>query len=464
MRVSRRALLRLLPAGAAALVPLLGERGAHGAAMPRRLVILQWTNGVLPEYWPKRPAGEGDFVLTDTLSPLERHRRQVLVIGGLGMPYSPSGHFSLPCLLTGTRPTVPKGQAGVGNGISIDQHVAAVLARRTPTPLRSLELGALYLVRQPAFRAVSFRGPAVDQRPLDNPPEIDPYRVWRRLFGDRVGRGTGDAAAAPDIARIRDERRSVLDYVTRDLAALGRELGREDRARLTSHLESARQLEREIYALPSAGAATACAPVAPRSGIDVHDNRGIDQMVRVQLDLLLLALRCDLTRVATVMMVNCSNDGVGFPFLGPEFVGDIDPESAFDHHGIAHQGGPKKARIDRWWIEQLALFLDRLAGTPEGEGTMLDNTLVLFANHMGNGALHDVAGIPWIIAGSAQGYFKTGRYLVPRGWDPANPASGCPPTNGVLVGIANAMLAGLEPPLSSFGLSEYGGELAGLRG
>lgn len=456
--LSRRALLGLLPG---AMLPWL-ESSARGASpVPRRLVVLQWTNGVLPSYWPAVPAPGSDYELGETLAPLARHRQEVLVLGGLGIPYGRAGHFSLPSLLTGARPTVRAGDAGVGNAISLDQYVAEALARRSPTPIRSLELGGVYLAQHPVFRAVSFRGPAVDGRPRENTPEIDPYRVWRRLFGE-------SPSFAPDFARIREERRSLLDHLTRELGGLMAGLPAGDRGRLEAHLEATRHLEREIHALPGAAATTAagCAPSAPPSGVDVRDNLGIERVVRLQLDLLALALRCDLTRVATVMLVNGANDTIGFPFLGPAFAGTADPESAFDHHGIAHLGGAKKAQVDRWWVSQLALFLDRLKATPEGGGSLLDGTLVLFANHMGDGALHNGAGIPWILAGGGGKAFRTGRYLVHAGWDPARPALHCPPINGVLVALANAMLAddGTTAPLATFGVPEHAGELPGLRG
>jgi len=451
MRGSRRDLLRSLPA---ALVPLLlPGRPARAAGFPRRLVIVHWTNGVHPSYWPPVPASETEFVLTPPLLALERHRQNIVLLGGLGMPFGRTGHFTLPCLLTGEKPTpVVAGMGAVGNAISVDQYVADALARHTPTPIRSLELGGVLPVRSPIFRSISFRGPAIGQRPRDNPPEIDPRRVWARLLGDRAG--------AFDPARLRDERRSVLDRVGRDLDALVPALGREDRSKLLAHLEATRQLEQELGGLwAGPGRCTG----APPPELNARDPLASDRLVPVLFDLLTLALRCDLTRVVTLMLFNAGNDGIGFPFLGPDFVGAANPESAFDHHGIAHSGGPRKAVVDAWWISQLALLLDRLQAVPEGEGTLLDNTLVLFANQMADGAGHTTLGVPWIVAGRCQGAIRTGRYMLPAGWDPVRPGSGCPPINHVLVAVANAMLAGLEPPLDRFGAPELAGELPGLR-
>jgi hypothetical protein len=463
---SRRRLLRAL-GGCAAALPLLEAGSARGtSAIPRRLVILQWTNGVLPDYWPPAPTAGQPFALSETLSPLERHRAKVLILGGLQIaaPLS-TGHWSLPLLLTGSAGLAGLTAAGppLANAISVDQYVASRLARRAPTRFKSLELSAAYIDEHHHHRAVSYRGPAVGGRPAANPPEIDPRRVWRRLFAGQAG----DGFSAERLARIQHERRSVLDHVLRDLTALSVRLGRADRRKIEAHLDSARQLERELFALPQLeppAAVPSCPPAPPPGRFVPPDQPSIDQLVSLQLDLLALALRCDLVRVATVMLINSHNGGIGFPFLGSAFAGRPDPEGEFDHHGIAHRGGPKKSQVDRWWIGQLAALLDRLEAVPEAGGTLLDSCAVLFANNMGDGASHSVAGLPWILAGSCQGTFATGRYLVHPGWDPQRPTVGCPPTNAVLVALANAVLAGLDPPLASFGDLAPVGELPGLRG
>jgi hypothetical protein len=459
---SRRELLGSLPF--AALIPVLGGRAQGAAATsPRRLVVLQWTNGVLPGYWPTPPDPSGNFVLTEALSSLERHKQDLVILGGLSIPqWKGSAHFTLPSLLTGAAPKVSPAGYGMGDSISIDQYVARAFTAHDPIPIRSLELGCVYLSNTSLTRSISFRGPSVNNNPLENVPEIDPYRVWRRLFGGRAGRGD-ESASPPDLARIRDERRSVLDYVAGNLGRMVGGLGKDDRSKLASHLESVRQLEREIYVSASSASGAACSPAPLPANVDVYDNLAVGDALGLQLDLLVLALKCDLTRVATVTMVNCANDSIGFPFLGPEFVGRSDPESDFDHHGIAHRGGPKKAKVDQWWISRFASLLDRLKAVPEGDGTMLDHTMVLFANHMGDGAQHNNTGVPWILAGGKGKFFATGRYLVHAGWNPANPSMGCPPINHALISMSNILLEGLAPSIETFGSAEYTGELPGLR-
>jgi hypothetical protein len=462
--VTRRGLLRAL-AGGSALVPLLDARAGRAAPkFPRRLVIVHWTNGVLPDYWPAKPAPGQDFVLSDALSPLEPHKKDIILLGGLKIEGPISvGHQALPSLLTGAPALQPKPNTlTIGNAISVDQHVANALARHAPTRFRSLELGAAYLDPRSSYRAISFRGPAVEGRPADNPPEVDPMRVWRRLFDDG---SAGSASLGERLTRLRNQRGSVLDQVGRDLRSLAANLGAADRAKLEAHLASVRAIEEELArgnAESGAPRPALCAPVQPALA-GANSARPIDELVSQQFDLLAMALRCDLVRVVTVLLVSAHNFWLSFPFLGPEFSGPdgagIDPL----HHPIAHKGGPRKAKVDKWWIGQFAKLIERLKMVPEGDGTLLDNTALLFANQMGHGDSHALSGVPWILAGGCQGAFQTGRYLTPAAWNPAAPMMGCPPTNGVLTSLANAMLDGWEPPLTSFGNPELTGELAGLR-
>ena len=467
---TRRAMLRLL-AVAPGLVPLLEARRARArAAAPRRLVIVQWTNGVLPELWPALPAAGQPFAFTPTLAPLEPHRQDITLIGGLTIDHPlRTGHHSLPVLLTGRAADGPKGYP-VANSISVDQYVADRLSAAGPRPIRSLELGVSLVNNEELFRSVSYRGPAVNGRPSDNPPEINPYRVWQRFFQAGAVPGGGAGALGDRLAGIIAERRSVLDYLAGDLGVLSTGVSRADRRKLEAHLASVRQLEKELPGPAGFGPPpAACMPQPPPAGLAYRDHLQIDKQVAVQMDLLVLALRCDLTRVVTLMLADAANNGVGFPFLGPEFQGSPLPESAFDHHGIAHKGGPKKARVDVWWMEQFAGLLARMKSVPEEKadgspGTLLDSCAVLIANHMGNGSTHKVAGLPFILAGSCGGYFAPGRYVTVPGWNPATPLLGCVPHNRVLVALANAMLDGAAPPLDGFGDPSKGGELVSLRG
>lgn len=465
---SRRSLLA--SAGlASAFVPLLGaRRGFAAPRSPRRLVILQWTNGIINKaWWPT--GGEYDFVLPETLRPLEALRKDVIVVGKVGLrnqadskvPGAGVGHQSLWALLTGADAALGRnggGPCGVGNAISVDQYVAKALVAQGPTKFSSLEVGGMGVSASDNERAISYRGPAVGGRPADNPPQIDPYKTWDKLFKDLPSMpGAGTPGMTSELfAKIRAERKSILDFVASELGGVRAKLGSDDAKRLDEHLTSVRKLEEELTANAGTGSSgAACSPQPLAAGMP-QKGVNIDKIIPTQMDLILTAMRCDLTRVATLMMCGPSNDGIYFPFLGSDFASSGKYLEG-DHHGIAHAGGPKKAAVDQWWMKQLAYLLGKLKSTPEGGGTMLDNTLVVMANNMDNGGSHGTGGgVPFLLAGSVQGYFKTGRYVTGHKKET--------PHNQILVAIANAMLDGLEPPLKSFGEPSFGGELPGLRG
>jgi hypothetical protein len=477
MKYSRRNLLASVGLGAAFL-PLLQTRAARAqAGFPRRLVIMQWTNGIINgAYWPG--GGEHDFTLSETLKPLEPFRRDIIVLGGVGLRNQKDtkaqgagvGHQSLWALLTGVQGAQGRndgGPCGIANGISVDQHVANAIAKRAPNlKIKSLELGAVTVSGKDNERSISYRGPAVGGRPADNPPEINSYKVWDRLFKDLPSvPNTGTPGMDSELfARIRAERKSVLDFVGREMSALKGRLATDDATKLDQHLTAMRSLEKELLSLEAAAPGAGCTPTRLPLDLPYSRKDQVQKMVPVQLDLAALALRCDLTRVVTIMMCNSANDGLYYPFLGSEFPA-TGKYLEGDHHGISHAAGDntgsadgrKKIKIDQWWMSQFAGMLQRLKSTPEGDGTMLDNTLVVMANHMSTGAGHGTAaGIPFVLAGHCQGYFKTGRWLSQHAKDT--------PHNRILVAIANAMLAGHEPPLTHFGDPQYGGELAGIRG
>jgi hypothetical protein len=451
-RLSRRSLLEGIGASLAFLPLLSFERIAKAApGDPKRLVILQATNGVLNDFWPS--GSDTSFTLSPTMAPLEPFKSELLVLRGLDLKCQMEstvegagvGHQSFPFLLTGTRGEQGANSAGpcaVAASISIDQYIARALA---PMPIGSLVLGAVEHSNFDNELTISYNGPALGntpKRPDANIGEIDPYRVFEWLFGGGAI-GAGDTS----IDRLRRERRSVLDVVGRDLEAMATHLGDGDREKVERHLTSIRELELELQ-----GSSTvSCAQPSPvPGGLPISDKSSLDRILRAQLDLVVQAFACDATRVATLMMLGPANDFVTFPFLGGEFATDVEYLKG-DHHGISHGAGggdgpegPMKRKIDQWYMQLLADFLQKLK-----DNGLYDSTLVVWLNNMGNGASHGVDNIPFILAGSGQGYLRMGRYLS---YDHA-------PHNGLFVAIANAM----GVPTMTFGDPAYGGELSGLR-
>jgi hypothetical protein len=301
----------------------------------------------------------------------------------------------------------------------------------------------------------------VGGNPQYNLHEHNPYTVWNRLFG---GAGPGGTVLDPKaIERIRAERRSIFDFVGREFGSLAKNLGTDDRKKVELHQTHMRQIEKELDVSASSSSA-GCSPVK----LPDMDPKGVtqpwfenrintDKAIRVQMDQSIAALRCDTTRVATFMLVDGANEGCSFPFLGIEK----------QHHQYAHGAGSGsdetngdalgKRKVDKWFHEQLAYFLGQLKATPEGNGTMLDNSLVVFLNNMNNGAGHGyTSGVPFLLAGNCQNTFRTGRYV--------KFASPNQPHNGILTAIANGVLDGIEPPVKFFGDARYGGEPPEIRG
>jgi len=195
----------------------------------------------------------------------------------------------------------------------------------------------------------------------------------------------------------------------------------------------------------------------------------VPEIIKSQLDITVAAMSCDLTRVASMLWADSGNFRWVWSWLGPEF---SVPGKAFanagenmglrNDHEIAHRDGepefvPLKNRTCRWYAEQVAYLIQKLKTTQDaGGGTMFDNTVVLFANMQRTGGGHHTDNLPWILAGSAGGYFKTGRFLP---W-PGGKAGTSIPQQGVLTAIGNA----LDVPMQNFASPDYGGELSVLRG
>jgi hypothetical protein len=482
-KYSRRSFLRATGLSAAAL-PLLHPR-ASAAAGPKRVVIVSWSNGVWREdFWPT--GTETEFSLPKILTPLEPFKKEMLVLAGLdvrafyearganyrAMPRVGDAHKVFPALLTGAHfaqyaPDMP--YPTTAGGPSIDQYIAEQLATRgMTTPFKSLVLGG---------RTGSGWGSCISYSGHDSPgitPENDPRRLFNTLFQGRSLPGGG-------FDKLSAQRKSVLDFVAPEVDRFSKNLGTDDRKKIAAHLQTVRELERQL----ATGSTVACAkPNAPT--IDFKQNDAYPALLDAQFGLIATALKCDLTRVVTFMMESTGGNDIVFSWLGPEFVGKGDDYPTRQHHDIAHADyrGPeyvaRYSRCNQWFMEKVAGFLKLLKETPEGTGTMLDNTAVLIMNGMG--VNHNADGVGAVLVGGCGGYFKTGRLLRFGQWATKKRPEwkyywGSPPTginsigtspqdldglphNGILVALANAM--GIET--KTFGDPQYGGELPGLRG
>jgi len=432
-RGGRRSFLKGLTCGAGVLpfVPLLD---AHAAAAPKRLVFFFSGNGTIYDSWLPRMEGN-ELKLSPILSPLESFKTRLLVIDGLCHKVileksDRSGHAAgMNTALTGrnnkiTDPTHPL--KSLATGVSVDQHIASRLGAQTK--FRSLECGVGVEPWNPDTASLSYRGAL---QPIL--PETSPQRIFDRVFRDSFE----DVAA---VRRIRneqtEERRRIFEAVSRELEALRRRSGRDDRLKLEGHLDAIRAIEHGLTTGLGAAAGNACSRPERGAPIDLWANDNIPALAKLQADLLVMALACDLTRVGTLQF---GRGGAGhrFTWLGPEFNKDppvIAVDTAKGFHALAHNeteygSREKLVKIHAWYAGQLAYVLERLAAVPEAGGTMLDHTLVVWVNELGSGAKHTHDRVPWVLAGNADGYFKEGRLVSLPG----------EPHNRLLLSLCHAM-------------------------
>ncbi|MCA9640225.1 MAG: DUF1552 domain-containing protein, partial [Myxococcales bacterium] len=446
----RRAFLK--GAGGIALgLPLLHSLDVDAGTPPpiKRLVLMYNPNGTIDDaFWPTS-GGETDFVLGEMLAPLEAWRDKLLLLKGIDLKVTTTGpggphQRGIGGLFTGTE--LQEGDfadgcgstAGWANGQSVDQAYVDHLGVVTALP--SLELGIRATAAEVRSRIV-YGAPG---SPL--PPINDPHQVWSRLFGGFAG--------DPDERLVQfDKRKSVLDAVQGQFSLLNQRVSSEDRQKLEAHGEMVRELEQRLQLAANSGTGTGgtdggngCAKPQDPGEISVDDENEMPRVTQLQLELLAMAFRCDLTRVASIQFSNAIND-IRFPWLG----------SMGSGHSLSH-AGPSDAdsrmqlvKRGAWFCEQLAYLMSMLDAIPEGDGTVLDNTLIVWCSEVSAGNTHSHKDMPFLIAGGGAGNFKMGRYLQFDGVA----------HNRLLVSLLNA----LDVPVDSFGLPEFNsGALSGLGG
>ncbi len=385
----RRDLLRAVGA-TLMLPPFLRDAMAAAAELPPRLVLFMWANGThLDSFWPD--ANFRSFILDPLLDDPELRPRTTVIQGvrldaeGNGNEHDRGFHS----FWTGVTP-VGSYSDSYGGGPSLDQIVRARLPLAA-LPYPTLNCGVHANVQAPKNghrTSFSYVGP---KQPV--PTQIDPYRLYAALFRMR---GSGDP-----MTRLR-HKRSVLDFVAEDLRLLRGRLGTEERAKLEIHQTSLRELEGRLTASLTPGQGTSCArPGEPMpGGLDLRADANVPVLTTLMMDLAAAALTCNLTRIVTFQFGYCGN-GWRFGWIG------INQDS---HGAIAHLdlpgGDPKIAeqasRIGRWTTEQVAHFARALHAVPDGSGTALDNSLLVFSNENATG-YHSLENLPIAFVGGAGG-------------------------------------------------------------
>jgi hypothetical protein len=385
------------------IVPLLEARSARGQAHPKRFVFFYTPNGTVWPEWARAAPG-GGITFGRILAALEPFKAKVNVLKGVHMTMAEAGgvgsHHArgVAGLLTGTGlnrgnfETAGQNNAGWAKGISLDQELAKRIGGATR--FKSLELGVM-VNNQEVRGRISYAG---NNQPL--PPSDDPYAVFDRIFAGlspRMGDDTMDI--------VRRKRKSVLDYVMGETAAARKKIGGRDREKLDVHIAALRDIEGRLAA--SAPAPTTCTPPMLGSRLEPRVTANMPAVGKLQMDLAAAALACDLTRIITLQWTWAESIQT-FPWLG---LGD------FAHHTRSHAPDSDLValegliKINEWYGQQFAYLLKALDSYPEGGGTMLDNTVVVWGIEVAKGNNHLHQDIPFVVAGRAGNTFRTGRFI-----------------------------------------------------
>ena len=402
--ISRRAVLR--GAGAAIALPFLDAMVPaqtpikKAAAYPTRFTGIFVPHGMAPGHWVPEKTGEG-FEFSPIMKPLEPFREHAVIMSGLWSKSAepPPGvtgadHWVAAAYLCGDKPKKTAG-ADIRDGTTIDQLIAQKIGQDNLLP--SLQLG----VEDPGANSsncgegyscaytnsISWMTPT---KPL--PMEINPQVVFERLFGD----GT----TSEERAARRENDRSILDAVLQDAAHFKIQLGSSDRNRVDGYLEDVREIERRLEIAKRAASA------APATTVPYGVPSSFDEHIKLQFDLQALAFQGDITRVSTVLFAR-------------DLTARVYPESGTTtgfHSASHHAENPERikdyAKINTYHVKCLAYFAEKLKSIKEGDGTLLDHSLILYGTNMGDSNQHLHYDVPHVLLGNASGQLKGGRHLA----------------------------------------------------
>jgi hypothetical protein len=407
--LSRRTLLKGM--GGTLALPLLDAMVPARAAVksPMRLGFFYFPNGIIMEQYT--PAGEGSsFEFTRILKPLEPFRENLLVLSGFAQANGraegdgPGDHARAGgSFLTGVHPRKTEA-ANPRAGISADQIAARELGKQTQ--LASIELGLdpvdLAGACDPGYSCTYVN--TLSWRSATQPlaVETDPRALFERLFGN--GASTDPAVRQAALK----QRHSLLDFIREDATRLSANLGGEDRAKLGEYLEAVRDIERRIQKAEEQSGKEL--PMLPRPSGIPHD---FEEHARLMIDLEVVAFQTDLTRVATFMLGH-ETSGRSYPSIGV-------PDA---HHPLSHHAGDpakieKVAKINVLHMHQLAYLLGKLKASTDGDGSLLDHTLLLCGGGLSDGNRHLHDNLPIVMAGG-KGSIRGGRHIRYRREMPLN--------------------------------------------
>lgn len=381
-----------------AMVPAFAQSGPR---RPLRFGAVYMPHGAYPSMW--HPDTEGkDFEFKTIMQPLEAHREHLVTVSKLKAPDGSVHMGASAAFLNGVGPVSDAGDyQTIQSKKTVDQYIADVVAE--DTPLRSLELGTEDMGTAAGacdgfpcvfFNTVSWRD---DTSPL--PVGINPQVTFERMFGDP---GTSEQR----LARLL-QKQSMLDSVAEETARLQSKLGAADRAVLDEYLTNVRRVEHQLQKMEARSDSITGAPAAP-----VGIPNSFDDHITVTYDLLHLAMQGDISRVFTFM--------IGHEATGRSYahIGIPEPHHPVSHHGDKPEGIEKYAKITTYQIVKFAEFIDKLRTTQDGDGTLLDSSLVYWGSGMGNANVHDRYQPPALLIGGANGRLEGNRHIVAKDREP----------------------------------------------
>jgi len=385
-----------------AMVPALRSSALAQEFKPTRFTGIFIPHGAAPGYWVPE-SNDSNFEFPYIWKPLEPFRDRVVLMSGLWSQSAepPPGvtgadHFVASAYLCAVKPKKTTG-ADVECGTTIDQVIAQKIGQETLLP--SLQLA----VEDPGANSTNCGEGyscvytntiswATPHRPL--PMEINPQVVFERMFGD---------GGSPEVrAARREQQRSILDSIGADLEGLKGRVGYHDRTRVEQYLDDVREIERRLEIAAKASTE------APTTGMPVGIPESFDEHIKLQFDLLALAFQADITRVSTLLMAR-------------DLTGRVYPESGTNisfHGGSHHAEDPGRiaqyAKLNQYHVKTVAYFVEKLKSIPEGDGTLLDHSLILYGSNMGNSNQHLHYDVPHVLIGGAGGQLKGNRHLAFR--------------------------------------------------
>jgi hypothetical protein len=395
--LSRRTILRGMGAAVAlpfleSMVPALTPIARSAANPLMRFGVIFVPLGERPGHWTPTKVG-ADFEFPTILKPLEPFRNHVTIVSELCNPLD--GHaVSVAAWLSGTIPfrTIAE---NVRAGITVDQVIANKIGQDTPFP--SLELatedftgwiGGCDTAYSCAYmNTISWKSPTT---PL--PMEINPRVVFERMFG-RPG------TRAQRLARMQ-ENRSILDSVMQDVADLEKKLGTKDRARLNDYLDNVREIEQRIQKTEKQTTTSVNLPDAP---IGIPES--FDDHAKLMYDLMAVAYESNVTRVISYMKSRDASQRV-YPNIGV-----MEPHHAMSHHGNNPEKLAGLIKVNTYHAGLFARFLERMKNTPDGDGSLLDHSLILYGSGMSESDTHSRLNLPTLLVGGAGGLMKGNRHI-----------------------------------------------------